>query len=233
MLICLTLCLYCLFSRSLCTVVCKWTYTSDRGWDDSFWKMIGLEDLVKDKYEKIGNHVLSPGEAVGEGLTADASQDLSLPEGIAVAASLIDAHAGGLGVIGADVKGHNLPCENQPITSRVAMICGTSSCHMGVSETPIFVPGVWGPYFSAMVPGLWLNEGGQSATGKLIDHVVRGHVAFPELEAKAAARSLFYSFITSLPYRLMHTAFPAVASFSVRGINSLIVGWKYLQRLSR
>ncbi|XP_014726040.1 PREDICTED: FGGY carbohydrate kinase domain-containing protein isoform X2 [Sturnus vulgaris] len=142
-------------ARSLCTVVCKWTYTSDRGWDDSFWKMIGLEDLVKDKYEKIG-------------------------------------------VIGADVKGHNLPCENQPITSRVAMICGTSSCHMGVSETPIFVPGVWGPYFSAMVPGLWLNEGGQSATGKLIDHVVRGHVAFPELEAKAAASAhSIYTYLNS------------------------------------
>ncbi|XP_061209402.1 FGGY carbohydrate kinase domain-containing protein isoform X5 [Neopsephotus bourkii] len=155
-------------ARSLCTVVCKWTYTSDKGWDDSFWKMIGLEDLVEDKYEKIGNHVLSPGESVGKGLTPEAAKDLGLPEGIAVAASLIDAHAGGLGVIGADVKGHNLPCENQPITSRVAMICGTSSCHMGVSETPIFVPGVWGPYFSAMVPGLWLNEGGQSATGKLL-----------------------------------------------------------------
>lgn len=52
--ICLIPCLYCLFSRSLCTVVCKWTYTSDGGWDDSFWKIIGLEDLVKDKYEKIG-----------------------------------------------------------------------------------------------------------------------------------------------------------------------------------
>ncbi|XP_074893330.1 FGGY carbohydrate kinase domain-containing protein isoform X3 [Buteo buteo] len=155
-------------ARSLCTVVCKWTYTSDGGWDDSFWKMIGLEDLMKDKYEKIGNHVLSPGESVGKGLTPEAAKDLGLPEGIAVAASLIDAHAGGLGVIGADVKGHNLPCENQPITARVAMICGTSSCHMGVSETPIFVPGVWGPYFSAMVPGLWLNEGGQSATGKLV-----------------------------------------------------------------
>ncbi|XP_061859156.1 FGGY carbohydrate kinase domain-containing protein isoform X2 [Colius striatus] len=174
-------------ARSLCTVVCKWTYNSDGGWDDSFWKMIGLEDLVKDKYEKIGNHVLSPGESVGKGLTPEAAKDLGLPEGIAVAASLIDAHAGGLGVIGADVKGHNLPCENQPITSRLALICGTSSCHMGVSETPIFVPGVWGPYFSAMVPGLWLNEGGQSATGKLIDHVVRGHVAFPELQSKAAA----------------------------------------------
>ncbi|XP_035188637.1 FGGY carbohydrate kinase domain-containing protein isoform X2 [Oxyura jamaicensis] len=142
-------------ARSLCTLVCKWTYTSDGGWDDSFWNIIGLEDLVKDKYEKIG-------------------------------------------VIGADVKGHNLPCENQPITSRVAMICGTSSCHMGVSETPIFVPGVWGPYFSAMVPGLWLNEGGQSATGKLIEHVVRGHVAFPELQSKAAARAQsIYTYLNS------------------------------------
>ncbi|XP_065529286.1 FGGY carbohydrate kinase domain-containing protein isoform X2 [Lathamus discolor] len=185
-------------ARSLCTVVCKWTYTSDKGWDDSFWKMIGLEDLVEDKYEKIGNHVLSPGESVGKGLTPEAAKDLGLPEGIAVAASLIDAHAGGLGVIGADVKGHNLPCENQPITSRVAMICGTSSCHMGVSEAPIFVPGVWGPYFSAMVPGLWLNEGGQSATGKLIDHVVRGHVAFPELQAKAAASAhSIYTYLNS------------------------------------
>uniref|UniRef100_A0A8B9TQ36 FGGY carbohydrate kinase domain-containing protein n=1 Tax=Anas platyrhynchos TaxID=8839 RepID=A0A8B9TQ36_ANAPL len=174
-------------ARSLCTLVCKWTYTSDGGWDDSFWNIIGLEDLVKDKYEKIGNHVLSPGESVGKGLTPEAAKDLGLPEGIAVAASLIDAHAGGLGVIGADVKGHNLPCENQPITSRVAMICGTSSCHMGVSETPIFVAGVWGPYFSAM-----------SATGKLIEHVVRGHVAFPELQSKAAARAQsIYTYLNS------------------------------------
>lgn len=30
------------------------------------------------------------------------------------------------------------------------------------------MPGVWGPYLSAMVPGLWLNEGGQSATGRLV-----------------------------------------------------------------
>jgi len=44
-----------------------------------------------------GNHVLSPGESVGKGLTPEAAKDLGLPEGIAVAASLIDAHAGGLG----------------------------------------------------------------------------------------------------------------------------------------
>ncbi|XP_067391548.1 FGGY carbohydrate kinase domain-containing protein isoform X6 [Emydura macquarii macquarii] len=185
-------------ARSLCPLVCKWTYSPDKGWDDSFWKVIGLEDLVADKYEKIGNQVLSPGASVGNGLTPEAAKDLGLAEGTAVAASLIDAHAGGLGVIGADVKGHNLPCENQPITSRLAVICGTSSCHMGISDAPIFVPGVWGPYYSAMVPGFWLNEGGQSATGKLIDHVVRGHVAFPELQAKAAASAQnIYTYLNS------------------------------------
>ncbi|MGH0165013.1 UNVERIFIED_CONTAM: hypothetical protein FKN15_074486 [Acipenser sinensis] len=89
------------------------------------------------------------------------------------------------GVVGADVTGHNLPCETQPITSRLALICGTSSCHMAISERPLFVPGVWGPYYSAMVPGLWLNEGGQSATGKLLDHIIKGHAAFPELQKKA------------------------------------------------
>ncbi|XP_053105253.1 FGGY carbohydrate kinase domain-containing protein isoform X1 [Hemicordylus capensis] len=174
-------------ARSLCTLVCKWTYSSEKGWDDSFWKLIGLEDLIADKYAKIGNEVLAPGAPVGNGLTSEAAKDLGLSKGIAVAASLIDAHAGGIGMIGTNVKGYNLPCENQSIASRIAVICGTSSCHMGISESPVFVPGVWGPYYSAMVPEFWLNEGGQSVTGKLIDHVVRGHTAFPELQTKAAA----------------------------------------------
>ncbi|XP_078188136.1 FGGY carbohydrate kinase domain-containing protein isoform X13 [Callithrix jacchus] len=142
-------------ARSLCSLVCKWTYSAEKGWDDSFWKMVGLEDFVADNYSKIG-------------------------------------------VIGADVRGHGLVCEGQPVTSRLAVICGTSSCHMGISKDPIFVPGVWGPYFSAMVPGFWLNEGGQSVTGKLIDHMVQGHAAFPELQAKATARcQSIYAYLNS------------------------------------
>ncbi|XP_059545370.1 FGGY carbohydrate kinase domain-containing protein isoform X3 [Myotis daubentonii] len=142
-------------ARSLCSLVCKWTYSAEKGWDDSFWKMIGLEDFVSDNYSKIG-------------------------------------------VIGTDVRGHGLACEGQPVTSRLAVICGTSSCHMGISKDPIFVPGVWGPYFSAMVPGFWLNEGGQSVTGKLIDHMVQGHAAFPELQAKATARcQSIYAYLNS------------------------------------
>ncbi|KAG7330572.1 hypothetical protein KOW79_006794 [Hemibagrus wyckioides] len=183
-------------ARSLCTLVCKWTYSPLDGWDDSFWAGIGLEDLTENKYSKIGRYTCRPGNPLQQGLTPEAAEDLGLEAGTAVGASLIDAHAGGLGVIGADVSGHHLPCENQPITSRLALICGTSSCHMAVSQTPLFVPGVWGPYLSAMVPDLWLNEGGQSATGKLIDHVVTGHAAFSQLKERAEKSGVnIYSFL--------------------------------------
>jgi FGGY-family pentulose kinase len=70
----------------------------------------------------------------------------------------------------------------------VALIGGTSSCHMAVSREPLFVPGIWGPYKSAMIPGLWLTEGGQSATGALIDHTIFSHARGPELREEAAAR---------------------------------------------
>ncbi|XP_051943602.1 FGGY carbohydrate kinase domain-containing protein isoform X3 [Hippocampus zosterae] len=186
-------------TRSLCTLVCKWTYCPPVGWDASFWNSIGLEDLTENNFSKIGNVTCSPGSPLGDGLTLEAAADLGLDPGTAVGASLIDAHAGGLGVIGADVKGFHLPCEGQPITTRMAMICGTSSCHMAISEQPLFVPGVWGPCLSAMVPDVWLNEGGQSVTGRLIDHMVKGHAAYAELQEKArqSAADDFYSYLNS------------------------------------
>uniref|UniRef100_A0A7N6C096 FGGY carbohydrate kinase domain-containing protein n=1 Tax=Anabas testudineus TaxID=64144 RepID=A0A7N6C096_ANATE len=184
-------------TRSLCTLVCKWTYCPPEGWDASFWTSIGLEDLLENNFSKIGSATCPPGSPLGDGLTQEAASDLGLKPGTAVGASLIDAHAGGLGVIGADVKGFHLPCEDQPITSRMAMICGTSTCHMAISEQPLFVPGVWGPCLSAMVPGLWLNEGGQSATGRLIDHMVKGHAAYTQLQEQARHRSNIYSYLNS------------------------------------
>ena len=56
---------------------------------------------------------------------------------------------------------------------------------MAISRDCLFVPGVWGPYLSAMVPGFWLNEGGQSATGKLFDHLLESHSASDKLRSLA------------------------------------------------
>lgn len=54
-----------------------------------------------------------------------------------------------------------------------------------MSPDPVFVPGVWGPYRDVLLPGRWLAEGGQSATGELLRHVVESHPAFPEALALA------------------------------------------------
>jgi D-ribulokinase len=83
---------------------------------------------------------------------------------------MIDAHAGGIGTVGIGGR----PEAN------LAYVFGTSSCTMTSTQEPVFVPGVWGPYFSAMVPGKWLNEGGQSAAGAAIDHLLRFHPATAE-----------------------------------------------------
>ncbi len=159
-------------TRSLCTTVCKWTYLGHEEpkvegsvgrWEDSYFQVVGLDDLADEGYSRIGRRVRPMGEPVGKGLTEKAAQELGLRPGTAVGVAIIDAHAGGLGLLGAPLDG-DAP-ETPDFDRRLALICGTSTCHMAVSPESRFIPGVWGPYFSAMVPGMWLNEGGQSATG--------------------------------------------------------------------
>ncbi|CAK1545165.1 unnamed protein product [Leptosia nina] len=168
-------------TRSLCSLVCKWNYecsTKTRGWNVSFLQEINLEDLVVDNFAKIGNKVLMPGELCG-GLLPNVASSLGLLEDTPVATSIIDAHAGGLGMIG--TIGDNINCD---MSSRLSLICGTSTCHMAVNTKPILVNGIWGPYFSAMVPNMWLNEAGQSASGMLLDYVISSHPAGIELLRK-------------------------------------------------
>ncbi len=175
-------------SRSLCSTVCKWTYLGhERRWDAAYFRAIGLDDLADEGFRRIGTEILPMGTAVGQGLSARAAAELGLEPGIPVGTSAIDAHAGGIGTIGS-----TLPGTDAGLTRRLALICGTSSCHMAVAPEPLFVPGVWGPYFSAMVPGLWLAEGGQSATGALLDHVVGSHARGAALIAAQGANNTVY-----------------------------------------
>jgi FGGY-family pentulose kinase len=167
-------------TRSLCTTVCKWTYLGHAsGWDTSFFRGVGLDDLANEGFARIGTRVRPMGERVA-GITAKAAEELGLAAGTPVGVAIIDAHAGGLGLLGASIDG--IPATADVLNERLALISGTSSCHMAVSKEPRFIPGIWGPYHSAMVPGLWLTEGGQSATGALIDHMI------DELAREALAR---------------------------------------------
>ena len=144
--------------RSLCTNVCKWAYIGHESrWDRDFYAGIGLEDLFDDG--KVTDDVAPMGAHAGN-LTPVAAGHLGLTTDTAVGVGIIDAHAGGIGV-GVD-------------TSTLALIGGTSSCHMAVAKESCFVRGVWGPYYSAMIPEFWLNEGGQSATGAVRDDSRRG-----------------------------------------------------------
>ncbi len=158
-------------SRSTCTVTCKWTYLAhEKRWDASYFHQIGLGVLADEGFTRIGQSIVEPGSALGQGLTAAAAGELGLLPGTAVAAGLIDAHAGGIGTVGIGAG----PQAN------LGYVFGTSSCTMTSTSQPAFVPGVWGPYFSAMVPGMWLNEGGQSAAGAAIDQLLSFHPAASE-----------------------------------------------------
>lgn len=197
--------------RSLCTTVCKWTYLGHESrWDESYFRAVGLGDLADEKFARIGTNVRPMGERAGA-LSEASAKELGLRAGIPVGVAIIDAHAGGIGTIGA--------AGETPLEQRVALIGGTSSCHMAISREPRFVPGVWGPYSSAMVPGFWLTEGGQSATGALIDHVIFSHARGAELREEARRRgTTVYGILNEHLDKLSHklqAPFPAALAGDV------------------
>lgn len=163
-------------ARSRCTLACKWGYLAHapEGWDAEFHARIGLDDLRA--RAGLADAAVPVGADLGP-LTASAAAHLGLTPATRVAAGLIDAHAGALGVLG--------HLDRPGIARHAALIGGTSSCLMTLAETPRFAPAIWGPAWGAVLPGLWLSEGGQSASGALLDHVLRLHGIDPTRAAHA------------------------------------------------
>jgi len=95
---------------------------------------------------------------------------------------------------------------------------------MTTTLEPVFVPGVWGPYFSAMVPNTWLNEGGQSAAGAAIEHLLKLHPAAQEALENAQRIHV------SLPVYLSQVALQSVEDLSdvVRLVEGLHVVPEFL-----
>ncbi len=168
-------------ARSQCTLTAKWTYLAheEESWRNDFFARVGLEDLFE--HGALPRKASPVGTDLGP-LTPAAAAELGLTGRCRVGAGVIDAYAGALGVLG------SFAGDREVIGRHLALIAGTSSCVMAMSPDPQPFAGVWGPYYGAALPGLWLSEGGQSATGALLDHVIRWHGAGGEPDAAAHAR---------------------------------------------
>jgi FGGY-family pentulose kinase len=179
--------------RSICSVACKWNFDALKGsWSVDFLNKIGLADLAENNFAKIGSTINFPADPIGHGLTEKAAMELNLLPNTAVGTSMIDAHAGALALLGCDAQ------SDTDLTSKLAIICGTSSCHMSLTNTPIWAQGIWGPYKHALLPNMYLNEAGQSATGILLDYILRTHPCYHGLREKFGQDNLIYNHLNGL-----------------------------------
>jgi ribulose kinase len=111
-----------------------------------------------------------PGTDLGP-LTAAAAAALGLTTKTRVAASLIDAHAGALCVLGVQAS------HPEMLDQYLCLVAGTSNSVLALAPNARPTGGLWGPAEGAILPGLWLLEAGQSASGALLDYVIRSHPA--------------------------------------------------------
>jgi FGGY-family pentulose kinase len=151
--------------RSASTLTAKWNYLNHRdgGWDETLLHSADLGDLPAKA--GIAAKPVASGSAVGT-LSSEAAAALGLPQTCKVAAGMVDAYAGVLALTGTEPEA----------ADSVSLIGGTSTCVMRLSKAPQFLPSFWGPYFGAALPGYWISEGGQSAAGALLDHLLRQHL---------------------------------------------------------
>ncbi len=163
-------------ARSQCTLTCKWTYLAheEDHWSREFFKSVDIDDLFDRSLATL--QVVPVGTCIGN-LSPNAAIELGLTQSCKVGAGLIDAYGGTLGVIGFCAK------SREGVDRHMALIAGTSSCVTTLSKEARPARGIWGPYLGAALNDFWLNEGGQSATGALLDHVIRLHGAGGEPDA--------------------------------------------------
>jgi len=131
----------------------KWHYRATAteetpaGWPIGLLRRVGMDDLPG----KVPGAVLPMGGKCGE-LSAAVAHELGLRQGIAVSISGIDAHAG---MVGMDVL----------TPGTLALITGTSTCHLAQSPRAVFDRGLWGPFEAAVIADEWTLEAGQASTG--------------------------------------------------------------------
>ncbi|HIE53470.1 MAG TPA: hypothetical protein EYP85_17090 [Armatimonadetes bacterium] len=170
------------WAASLNNATCKWNYaTPEGGWPADLLKQLNFTDVL----EKWPQDVIAMGERVGT-LSPKAAEELGLSPRTVVAQGGIDAYAAMLGLRVVE-------------PGQMALVMGSSTCHLALSACGIFESHVWGPYPDALIRGTWVLEGGQTTTGAIVkwfrDHFCareeeearqRGVEVYEVLDEKAA-----------------------------------------------
>ncbi len=139
-------------SSSICNTTCKWNYVSSMGgYQRDFFEEIGFEDFE----EKLVTHVDKIGEVLGK-IRPNIAEKYGINKEMLIVQGGIDAH---MAMFGLDVL--------QP--NKIGIIMGTSFVHLCLSKEKPDIAGVWGPYDSAVVDGMWLLEGGQISASGLVN----------------------------------------------------------------
>jgi ribulokinase len=133
------------------TVSIRWFYNiKEGGFPESLYEKIGLSDI----FSKLPDRIVKLGEVVG-GISAKVSELTGLKEGIPVAGGGADAYMGVIGV-------------NALKPGKLALITGSSQLHIGMTDSELHAPGIFGTFPSAIVEGMEVVEAGQISTGSII-----------------------------------------------------------------
>lgn len=165
------------FAPSNCSVTCKWYFDAENNcWPAGLFEQLGMQELFASP-DRIGTTPSLPGTFVGH-MNPDVMKEMGInPDSqVAVASSIIDAHAGVLGML-VLYSNHVYDTTGEKIDEESIFLStvGTSTCHMVLHRTRNETNGVWGPYLNVVTNGHYVREPGQSATGKLIDHCINTH----------------------------------------------------------
>ncbi len=136
---------------NLSTSTHRWFYNARAWkWPVDLWEVLGLSDLA----EKVPDEVLGAGEPIGP-IGVEAVEDLGLSPSTQVFQGGADAFVAlpGLGITG---------------PGKVGLIAGSSNVVAAYTDREVHGPGILGAFPDAMVPGLWLMEGGQVSTGSIL-----------------------------------------------------------------
>lgn len=156
--------------RSGCMAGYKALWNENSGFpSNEFWEMLdpGLAGIIG---TKVRENVKPAGTIAGH-LSKEGSLLTGLPEGIAVAVPIIDAHAA-------------VPASGVTESGQMVLITGTSSCQLLLGNGDAPVAGISGSVKNGVLPGFMAMEAGQAAVGDTFHWFVKN--AVPESYEKQA-----------------------------------------------